>query len=932
MSGLVSAFLLALPAFAQEPLIQYGAAEASFQLYLQKPVIDHIDIGGIATPSLTIPGFGHRIEPGRIVVPTKRVLVDIPDGVDVSIRVNAREEFINIPGLRAAPKLVPAESVGAPITNPSGSNRGGPRIVAIDPDVNSGAAAPPHAWARIEYVGHYGARRVASVLVEPVEASPHSSTVHYVPFINITIVHTPPPHGGTLLLPAAPSHKKPPPPAAASPSLFGSVQMPQPQWQLKIEVKEKGLYQIKLADLVAAGIPASVVDPRRVALFHLGKMVPIRVDGESDGILDINDRILFYGEPADHYYTRNNAYFLEQLAVEAATASAAARWRSIDGTVDPNASFAPSFRQTVRAELDISYYQLMPNGEGKDHWFYKKSLAPSLNSFTLQLLDPLPAAGANSIGVRASLHGYTNTTQNPDHHTKVKYNGTVVSDATWDGMVPFLHNVYISDSLITSGTNTVTVEQVNDTGALVDGIYIDWVEIEYLRTLSSYSDELFINYPSAQHVTLHVRKFSNPNIIVLDVTDPGAVRPVVNAIISGVPGLYSARVTVTTPPAGPSGESNYLFLAENKIKAPFKISSPAPRFDTPAAGADWIVIAPQSYKSSLDPLIQKRAGDGLRAIFISSEQVFDQFGYGIYGPEAIRGFLRSAYLDWAAPAPASVLLVGDSTIDPLNNLLTNIASQLPAPLISTNIDGEVPTDHYYACLVGNDPLPEMNVGRIPAANTTEVAAAVSKILARESAAAPGAWKTTVSHFSDKGVLFTSGLDALASGHVPTNFTVHKIYADLYSGTAATKAAIIAEFNAGAAITTYLGHGSFSNWSSNLNMTDAAIFTNSPKLPFSIALNCSNGYFASPTTQHGMAETLLLSNLGGSYGCFASAGLGFLSQLTPLASYTYDRFFAGQNLGSVTTGGKVDAYLQAGIHEDNLWQSLLFGDPASVGKP
>ena len=111
-------------------------------------------------------------------------------------------------------------------------------------------------------------------------------------------------------------------------------------------------------------------------------------------------------------------------------------------------------------------------------------------------------------------------------------------------------------------------------------------------------------------------------------------------------------------------------------------------------------------------------------------------------------------------------------------------------------------------------------------------------------------------------------------------------------------------------------------------SDVPSLTNATQLPFVVVLNCSNGYFTSPNTQHGLAEALVLAPNGGAAGCFSSVGLGFLTQVTPLSSYLYDHAFLGESSGSATTGAKVDAYLLAGALEDNLWEYLLFGDPAA----
>ena len=147
------------------------------------------------------------------------------------------------------------------------------------------------------------------------------------------------------------------------------------------------------------------------------------------------------------------------------------------------------------------------------------------------------------------------------------------------------------------------------------------------------------------------------------------------------------------------------------------------------------------------------------------------------------------------PLPPISSLVGDATIDPFQYLGTSITNDMPAELHQILTDGEIPTDNGYAAVLGSDPLPDLFVGRIPAASPAEAAAAVAKILQREAMPPPGAWMSTVSHFADKGGNFTFTLDTLAAQHVPPSYTVHPIYADNYPTFPLMKAATIAELDA-----------------------------------------------------------------------------------------------------------------------------------------
>lgn len=909
---------------------QSEGAPAPVSVSVTLPKIDfrNITIYDREIFSVAADGVAPAIEPGRPPVPMRRVLVDVPRDANVNLTVEAvGERTIAMPAAGVAPRRVPAESVQITGGRSEGivSNS---EFVMIDEPAAAGEF--PESWAKIEYVGDYGSRHVASVLYACARVDARHRIARAATTLNFTIISTPwpsaPSPSVTLKYAHTPpaTHTPPPHPApfvtTSTPAVF-----PQPTWKLKIEVDQRGIYSIKPSDLAAAGVPASLVLPKRLVLYHDGRVVPISVEGEADAIFDINDRILFYGEPLASQYTKRNAYFLAQLPQDAtAVFGSTARWEQADGTVVSTNPQAPYFRETGHYEQNGLYWQLLPNGDGKDHWFWKKTLAPATNTYPAALYD-LVLPGSGNAKIRVSMHGYTDPVQNPDHHTRIKLNNTTISDATWNGITPLVQEASFASSLLIGGVNNVNLDQVADTGAIVDGIYTNWVECDYDRYFYSIGDELYFTYAADASTNFSVRKFQSSNVYCLDVTNPDKVRRFVNGTLSGT-ASYIMTISVAGNGA-PGSIGKYYFATPAVFKTPVSIKNPAAAFVPPAVGADWIVIAPQNYHSALAPLIQRRMSQNLRVCLVTPDEIYDNFGAGIFGPEAIRDFLKIAYQTWPAPAPKYVLLAGDASIDPLNNFGVGIQTQIPAPLHSVISDGEIPSDHYYACLVGNDPLPEVNVGRIPAATASELTLVINKILAHETGAPAGNWKTTVSHFADKGVDFTNTMNALASGHVPPSFSVHNIYADNYASTGAAHTAMVSELNLGSSLATYLGHGSSVNWSNYLSMTDAGSLTNGPRTQFITALNCSNGYYASPSQQHGMAESLLFSAGGGAVGCFASAGLGFLSQLTPIANFAYDRVFALQTMGEVTTGAKVDAYLQAGVTEENLWQSLLLGDPA-----
>ena len=127
-----------------------------------------------------------------------------------------------------------------------------------------------------------------------------------------------------------------------------------------------------------------------------------------------------------------------------------------------------------------------------------------------------------------------------------------------------------------------------------------------------------------------------------------------NVTASG--GVYTAsfEVSQTVP-------LTYVVADRNAWQSPASITRYAPAVDLhdPANGADYIIITHHDFITGAQTLADDRAAQGLRTMVVDVDDVYDQFTDGIFNPIAIKAFLKYAYFNWQAPAPAYVLLVGD---------------------------------------------------------------------------------------------------------------------------------------------------------------------------------------------------------------------------------------------------------------------------------
>ena len=172
---------------------------------------------------------------------------------------------------------------------------------------------------------------------------------------------------------------------------------------------------------------------------------------------------------------------------------------------------------------------------------------------------------------------------------------------------------------------------------------------------------------------------------LFEISDAAAVKRVVNGTTSG-----SGPYAIEVQPAQAAGTASYLAVAASGRKTPAAIvKDRASRLADPTNAADWILIthreigwdgsgAEQPWVASLVGL---RQAQGLRTAVVDVADIFDEFGYGLVTPQAIKDFITYAYEHWQAPAPQYVLLMGDTTYDYKDNRNLGTVNYVPGYLI-----------------------------------------------------------------------------------------------------------------------------------------------------------------------------------------------------------------------------------------------------------
>lgn len=881
---------------------------------------------GVTYQTLTAPGLTPMTGPGQPQLPGLGRLLGTPPGGVAQINI-LETESETIDGVR----LFPTPALAFP--DPDGPPL---ETFALDTTLYSRDAFFPGALAELGLTGWLRDQPVAQVRLYPFQYNPVQHRLEVYRRVRVQVL-LPPALGPQAAVPAprpdTPYEQVlarsllnyaalPPAPLPPRPADSFDVSIQDMEPALKIFVEEDGLYQVTYEDLHNSGFDLSGVNPRHLRLVNRGSEISIYVHGEEDGIFDPGDWLEFYGIAPVSEFTHRNVYWLTPGD------GPGLRMAERDGTPGGGGSTPTAFYTTLHLEENHEYWRMLPEGEGQDHWFWERfPSAPhtSYYSFNLQNIATIQADAL----VRVSLQGRTSvSTVNPDHHTQIRLNGTLIDEAWWDGQVPFTHQVTIAQRLFKEGNNKLVVKAPGDTGAGVDSLYVDGFDIGYWDTYVAENDRLTFTAPEAGTYTFVIRNFNNEAIHVYDISHPSQVSRLVNGSIEADGGGYRVRVEDDAP-----SEARYLALTAGQKRAPAGLLLDTPSsWKSPDNGADYLIITHQDFTEAAARLADYRASQGLRVATVQITNVYDEFSGGLFDPGAIRDFLSYAYHNWTPPAPLYVLLVGDANYDYRDYLDTGNKNYLPTHLFESSLIGQTPTDNWFVSVSGDDPLPDMFLGRLPAQTLAQANTMVDRVLAYEQDPPPGDWKQHTLFVADDEASFETISDELIAT-LPPGYTPQRIYATAYPQPYDPTSDIIHAIDQGKLIVNYIGHGSTTTWGSwpggrILGKSDISNLDNDPLYPFLVTGNCSNGLFAHPTTRYALAEEFVHDEGRGAIAAWSPTGLGYPSWHDAMAESLYGAMFGDYmyQLGAATTAAKLEAFARVGWREP-VEIFTLFGDPA-----
>jgi len=709
---------------------------------------------------------------------------------------------------------------------------------------------------------------------------------------------------------------------------------------LKISVDSTGIYGVSGHDLAAAGLSLSGLDPATLAMFTIGEhepnksypdsmqRVPILVQGDHDGRLDPDDRVVFYGLGPSHWVGRCSAYVKNHFSRHNVY------WLTWGGT--------PGGRIPLEPGPDTAGTPVVYIGSERLHqekdldcparsgllWIWSqifKAADRDVAKLDLPLDITSPVQVRRIAGSLLADAGGNRVSVLFNHRQVVSYDVAQSLPAN-----PF--NFAVDTTLpANSGRNVLSLEL---TGQGQKRIYLDYLEVDYLRRLSLREGQLHFLYDDTGSFRFCLRDVRE-RPLMLEVTDPYAPRMCDSADWSGDSARFCVRLARPAEFAA-AGAGGLLKPARMELRRPGRLSDIERQ-------ADYWVVTPKEFLSPAQQLARYRTGRvaGIThavAQVATLDDIYDDYAFGMEEPGALKRFFTDKH-------PAYGLLAGDATCD-YKAALGERPPGVPAYEYGLGLNPDaydrsaLAFDAWYADFDGEGNSPDMVLGRVTCRSAAELRRFVDKVIEYEAQPA-GLWNKRYLLLADDEFLGEANpndpkrWDPISFGHImyceamglipESQLDLVKVYLTEwpYAGIKnkpGAHAELVRQMNLGGVVLVFFGHGAGFDLTheSVLNISHVAQVQNGHHSPFCYFGSCSVGRFED-TQSECIAEELVrqpsgaIASVGATKATVAGSNLVFArSLLTPL--FTQPDSTIGHS------------FFQAWPY-DRIYH--LFGDPATV---
>lgn len=731
----------------------------------------------------------------------------------------------------------------------------------------------------------------------------------------------------------------------------------------KVAVTKTGFQRLDRNFFISNNIPITSIDPRTIKVYGNGAgLLPqpnseqrpddlvenaIWVSGESDGVFDVNDYVLFYGKAQGDVWKQSGNRLYREKNIYADTTYYFITFNQGNGKRIQKQVSMPSEDRSQNTHVFCHAHESELQNVGKTgRQFLGEAFdrTPTQN-FTFYI-DGFISSEPIQLISRVAARSYISPSR-----FDVSVNGTYLfsHDNIATVGTNYEANYFVDsgplDQNFLSQTQQVTLTYKYNTppGGAVG--WLDYFEINTNAAMTWYSSQvLFRVLPPASGVTKYSIAGAPASTRIFNVSKGTDVEELVTAQ-DGANVAFAYPTSTYTEFAGISGSTSF-WVPQMVGKLTNQNLHGLPVVDA-------IYITPAGFYKEAIRLAAFHQQRGVSIHVINVNDIYNEFSSGAQDISAIRDFLRMFYTRGSASSKLKyVTFWGRASYDYKYRISGNsnfvptyqsIASQSPLSSYCSDDyfgfldDGEGKWDS------GSDPKEYLDVaiGRLPVSDETEASNAVDKIIGYYRSDRMGDWRNKIVFVADDedGGLHQRDANIMANSVVNRfgNYNVQKVWIDAYKEEVvaggqrypSAQKAIVDAVQKGCFIINYTGHGGELGWAAEriLTIEDINSWTNAIRLPLFVTATCEFSRFDDPARKSA-GELTFLSTQGGSIGLFTTVRLVSAYSNTVLNTYFYNRVgldstskTAPKTLGEIMRLTKNDY----GITDNNERNFTLLGD-------
>ena len=667
-------------------------------------------------------------------------------------------------------------------------------------------------------------------------------------------------------------------------------------------IQKSGIFKITKSFLSSLGFDTNV-DPRKIKIYgNGGRLLPllnsvnypadltenaIQFVGESDGVFDNQDYILFYAEGMDKWNEeyRSNLNIYADKSYYYVTSGGDDGKRIVDMT-QPSAA-ATTIISTFD---DYQFHETEDVNIAKlgRVWFGEQFSVDNEQDFNFKFPNIVTSSPIR-VTVHAASVAFNATSFKVEANTQLV--GNIVLNALTTNSGIEASESSLTNVAVNISTEDVVVKVTYDNGSVPSSKgYLDYINIKAKRNLQGYGKQFKFQFDQAASL-MNVGEYqlSNASSItqVWDITDIYNVTKADNT----TSGSFSFKANLGAVRQYIAVDNNDYYSPSKESKSKVDNQNLKGTIFLNASGqfqdVDYLIITPKFLNAQAEKLAAfHRTYSNLNVKVVNLENIYQEFSSGKQDISAIRNFVKYVYFNASTPDKRVKYLnmFGDASYDFKDHISnnTNIVPIYQAMNSYTQEEISFASDDFYGMLDSDEGRMDsytnpssfdfggidVAVGRMIVSSTQQADEMVNKVIEYHDLKSYGSWRNNyvaiaddpaspadTAHTGDKQLqYYQNRLTDRISTEKPF-INVKKILLDSYQqetsagGKRYPKAReeIFAAFEKGALVFNYLGHGGEDGLSEERiwEKSDGENLSNRYKYPLFITITCDFSRFDNP---------------------------------------------------------------------------------------